>query len=267
MDALRLYLRYLGLSIRGQLQYRATFLIKTSGHAIVTAIEFLGLWALFARFGSIGGWSLAEVGLLYGIVDVAFALAEGLGRGFDMFARLLKAGDFDRLLLRPRSTVLQLLGQELHLMRLGRLVQGLAVLCWAGSSGAIAWGPFEVLVLALAVAGTTCVFLGLVVLQATSAFWTIETLEVWNAFSFGGNYAAQHPLSIFRPWFRLWFLAVVPLGCTAYAPALAILARPDPLDLPPVLGPLGPLAGAAFLALALAAWGRLGLRHYASTGS
>ena len=37
---------------------------------------------------------------------------------------MVASGDFDRLLVRPRSTVLQLLGQELALRRLGRLVQG-----------------------------------------------------------------------------------------------------------------------------------------------
>jgi ABC-type uncharacterized transport system permease subunit len=34
---------------------------------------------------------------------------------------MVKAGDFDRILLRPCSTVLQLLGQELTLRRVGRL--------------------------------------------------------------------------------------------------------------------------------------------------
>jgi ABC-2 type transport system permease protein len=117
-----------------------------------------------------------------------------------------------------------------------------------------------------AIAGASCLYLGLVVLQATSAFWTIETLEVWNAFTYGGNYAAQYPMSIYRPWFQKLLTFVVPLLCVGYLPALAILDRPDPLGLPVVLRALGPLAGAVFLGLTLAAW-RLGLRRHASTGS
>jgi ABC-2 type transport system permease protein len=52
----------------------------------------------------------------------------------------------------------------------------------------------------------------------------------------------------------------------AYYPALAVLGKPDPLGAPAWLGWVSPLAGFAFLWLASGAW-RLGVRHYASTGS
>ncbi len=260
MDALRLYRRYLAISVRAQLTYRATFAMKAFGHLLVTGIEFIAIWALFARFGTLGGWTLPEVGLIYAIVDIAFAIAEATNRGFDKFGSILKAGDFDRMLLRPRSTVLQLLGFELQLMRIGRLSQGIAVLIWA--SRAIAWTAGSVALAVIAIAGTTCLFLGLVILQATSAFWTIESLEVWNAFTYGGNYAAEYPMEIYRRWFRRFFTAVIPLACTSYLPARAILGR-DPLD---AWHAIAPCAGLAFLAIALAVW-RIGVRHHASTGT
>jgi ABC-2 type transport system permease protein len=260
MDGLRLYLRYLAISIRAQLAYPVTFAMKAVGHMLATGIEFLGIWALFSRFGSVGGWTLPEVALLYGTIDIAFAFADATSRGFDKLGDLLKAGDFDRMLVRPRSTVLQLLGYELQLMRIGRLAQGLAVLVWA--SGAIAWSAASVALLVGAIGGTVCLFIGIVVLQATSAFWTIESLEVWNAFTYGGNYAGQYPMAIYSRWFQRFFTAIVPLACTTYYPVRAILGR-DTLD---AWHAAAPLAGVAFLALALAVW-RLGLRKHASTGS
>ena len=260
MDALALYVRYLAISLRAQLAYRATFAMKTIGHLLVTGVEFFGIWALFARFGNLAGWTLPGVALIYGLVDVAFSVSDGLSRGFDKLDVLLKQGDFDRMLLRPRSTVLQLLGYELQLMRIGRLTQGLAVLIWASRS--FAWSSGSVALLVLAIAGTCSVFVGLVVLQATSAFWTIESLEAWNALTYGGNYASQYPMSIYRTWFRRFFTAVVPLAATAYYPACAILGR-SPLDTWHVLAPL---AGPAFLALSFAVW-RVGVRHHASTGT
>jgi len=102
-----LYIRYLGISIRSQMQYRASFWMLTCGQVLITGIEFLGVWALFSRFGGLRGWSLAEAGLFYGVANIAFAIAEAFARGFDMFSALVKSGDFDRVLLRPRSTVLQ----------------------------------------------------------------------------------------------------------------------------------------------------------------
>jgi len=93
MDSLRLYVRLIACSLRGQLAYRATFLTKLVGNFAVTVFEFLGIWALFTRFGTLGGWTLREVALLYGTVDVGFALADMLSRGFDRFGTILKAGE------------------------------------------------------------------------------------------------------------------------------------------------------------------------------
>jgi ABC-2 type transport system permease protein len=259
-EALALYGHYVKISLRAQLVYRATFVMKTLGHLFVTAIEFFGIWALFSRFGTLAGWSLREVALIYGLADVAFAIADATGRGFDKFGTILKAGDFDRMLLRPRSVVLQLLGYELQLMRIGRLSQGLVVLAWAGT--ALAWTPATVALLIAAILGTACTFVGLVVLQATSAFWTIETLEVWNAFTYGGNYAAQYPMAIYRRWFQRFFTAIIPLALTSYYPARAILGR----DAIGAIHVLGPLAGLAFLAVAFGVF-RIGVRHHASTGT
>ena len=66
-------------------------------------------------------------------------------------------------------------------------------------------------------------------LEATTAFWTTESLEVWNAFTYGGVTMSQYPLEIYRPWFRRFFIFVIPLGCINYLPGVAILGRPDPL--------------------------------------
>jgi len=266
VHAIRLYARYASISLRGQMEYRASFLMQTAGQFLVTGIEFLGIWALFNRFGQIGGWSLAETAFFYGLVSITWSIADAISRGFDVFGATVKNGDFDRLLLRPRSTILQLFGHELTLRRFGRFAQGLAVLAFAIQAGDVAWSIPRVTLLAVAIAGGVCLFVGLLILEAASAFWTTETLEVWNAFTYGGVTMSQYPLEIYRPWFRSFFLFVIPLGCVTYLPGVAILGRPDPLGTPVQLQWLSPLVGPIFLAGCLQIW-RVGVRHYQSTGS
>jgi ABC-2 type transport system permease protein len=266
MTGLRLYGRYAAASLRSQMQYRASIAMQSLGIFLITGTEFVGIWALFARFGTIRGWTLAEISLFYGLISISWALCDAIARGFDMFHTMIKAGDFDRILLRPRSTVLQLLGQELTLRRVGRLVQGIAVLGYAFSVLDIAWSPAHVVLVVAAIAGSLCVFVGLVVMQATMAFWTTDSLEVWNAFTYGGVTMSQYPLAIYRSWFRDLFTYIVPLGCVNYLPGIALLGREDPLGTPVVVQWLAPLAGPAFLAVALAIW-QIGVRHYRSTGS
>jgi ABC-2 type transport system permease protein len=266
MHGLRLYLRYASVSLRSQLQYRASIVMQSIGTFLVTGVEMLAIWALFARFGEIRGWTLPEVALFYGMISISWALCDALGRGFEVFGVLIKEGELDRLLLRPRSPVLQLLGHELTIRRIGRLAQGVIVLAYAISSLDLAWSVPRVLLLGGAIAGAVCTFLGLLLLQATTAFWTTETLEVWNAFTYGGVTMGQYPLPIYRSWFRALFLFAIPLGSVTYLPGVALLGREDPLGTPALVQWLAPLAGPAFLLLALAAW-RVGVRHYRSTGS
>lgn len=266
MIAPRLYLRYIALSIRAQLQYRVNFFFHVLANLLVTGTEFLGLWAAFHRFGSLQDWSLPEVALLYGIIGTAFAIAEAVPRGFDVFPRLVKSGDFDRLLLRPRSTVLQILGHELQLLRIGRFSQALAVLLWAAATLDVTWTLPNIALLTAAIAGGACLFTGLFILGATLSFWTVESLEIVNITTYGGVEAGQFPITLFHPILRWAMVVFIPLATINYFPAHALLNRADPLGTPALFHVLSPLVGVAFLLLSLLVW-RVGVRHYTSTGS
>jgi ABC-2 type transport system permease protein len=264
-----LYLHYISASIRSQMQYRLSFALQSFGQVIVCGIDFVAIWAMFARFGSLAGWHLAEVALFYGTVNVAFALADATSRGFDMFPNMVRRGDFDRLLLRPRSTAFQLAAQSLELRRVGRLSQALAVLIYALCATHVAWSAAKVALLLAAIAGGACLFYGLIVLQATAAFWTIESLEVVNTVTYGGTETGSYPMSIYNEWFRRFFTYIVPLACVSYYPILAILGHgEDPAGggAVPVFGWFSPAVGVVFLVVSLRVW-RLGVRHYRSTGS
>ncbi len=266
INDLRIYMRYIAISIRGQMQYRASFIMETFAQFVNQAIIFIGILVLFSRFNTLEGWSLAEVAFLYGLVNVAFAFADAASLGFDHFGTMVRSGDFDRLLLRPRSTALQLAGQELVLRRIGRLSMGLAALLWASAVLDVDWNAVKVVLILFTIACGACLFFGLVVLQATLAFWTTETLEIMNTVTYGGVETTQFPLSIYRPWFRHFFTFVIPLATVSYFPALAILDKPDTLGSPLWFQYAAPVIGLVFLILCLRVW-EFGVRHYLSTGS
>ena len=258
---LSLYWRYLSISIRAQMQYRLSFCLYVIGHFFITFADLLVLIVLFSRFDHLAGWKLAEVALLYGMVNMSFSLAEGIARGFDVFPNMVKNGDFDRLLLRPQPTAFQVAASEIQLFRIGRFTQGLFALC---GSLYLLQSPVsleKVLLLVFAIASGTCLFSGLFVIQATIAFWTIDTLELMNALTYGGTEAGSYPLHIYNEWFRRLFTICVPLACTTYFPALVILEKQMSWYLW-----LSPLVGVLYLALCLLFW-QVGVRHYCSTGS
>ncbi len=267
MNGVSLFFRLVAASLRGQARYPGSALLLTVSQFLATGIEVVAIWALFDRFGHVQGWRIGEVALFYGLVNVMFALANALGRGFDMLGTdFLRTGAFDRLMLRPRALALQLMGNDLRISRVGRLLQGVLVLSFASAQAPIHWTPARLALALVAVAGGVALFLGILVLQGALAFWTVESLEVANVLTYGGVEAGQYPMALYAQWFRRLLTFAVPLAAVAYYPGLAILGHIDPLGAPAWVGWLSPLAGFAFLALSFTLW-RLGVRHYASTGS
>src|ERR1044071_3669918 len=179
MNALALYGRYVATSLRAQAQYPTATLMLTAGHCAATAIEILCVFAQFHRFGSVGGWTFGEAAVFYALVNIMFSVSDMLTRGFEVFGTdFVRTGAFDRVLLRPRTAALQLAGYEVRLSRLGRFLQAAAVLVLASHLVPIAWDAAAVATALWAIAGGMALFAGILVLQATLAFWTVESLEV-----------------------------------------------------------------------------------------
>ncbi|MBX0326974.1 ABC-2 family transporter protein [Oscillochloris sp. ZM17-4] len=264
---IQLYLTLIGARVRSQMQYRVSFWLELLGFLLVTGLEFATIAILLGRFGSVGGWGLAEVALLYGLTSFAFSLAEMVGRGFDSpFERMMVMGAFDGVLARPLGAFFQVLTADFQLRRLGRTAQAALVLAYAFSQIPIVWTPDRLLLLPVTVLSGFLIYLALIVIGATFCFWTTTTPEVINVFTFGGEQMASYPLSIYQEWLRAVFLFLIPVGFSNYPAALYLLGRADPHGLPAWSAWLAPLAAAVFFGAALRFW-RFGVSTYASTGS
>ena len=178
-----------------------------------------------------------------------------------MFDKHVREGSFDRILLRPRAISLQILGSEFQLMRVGRLLQGVLVLVIGIVNTDQIFALEEWLLLVLSLIGGILVFVGLFVLQATMSFWTVQTLEMMNAFTYGGIQMAQYPMDIYRHWFRRLFTVMLPIGAINYFPLAAIFRDGSML-----LAYMTPVFGLLFFVATQLIFS-FGKRYYCSTGS
>lgn len=266
--SLSLYGKLLSVQVRSQMQYRVSFLLDvvTSGLAALTG--FLTLALVLEKFDQIGGWNLGEVAFLYGMVEVAFGVMDLVFSGFDpqAFGMQVRRGFFDQHLLRPASILVQVLGSRLVLRRLGRIVQGLFILGIALARVEATWTVGKVLFLPVVFASLVSFFGGLFIFGAAITFWTVESIEVINIFTYGGTEMMAYPMHIYPDWMRRFFTYILPAIFLIYYPALYFLGKPDPFGLPPFASFLAPLAGFSVLAAGLVFWS-FGLRHYQGTGT
>lgn len=260
---MKLYFRYMSILFKSQMEYRISFILLSIGQFFVPFLVFISMFLLFQRFPSIGGWSLYETALCYSIIHLSFSLSECFARGFDAFSSLIVKGDFDRVLVRPRSTILQVLGSKFEFTRIGRLAQSIIVLIFSLSHLTVTWSFYKITTLILMVISGIFIFTGIYILGATLCFWTIEGIEVINIFTDGGREMAQYPLSIYKEWVQKFFTFVIPFGTVNYIPLMFIL---DKVEGNNILYMLIPTLGMMFIVPCLLIWS-FGVKHYKSTGS
>jgi ABC-2 type transport system permease protein len=266
MEPATLYLRLVRAQLRAQMQYKVSFLLALVGTFLMCVTEFGAVLVLFSRVPLLGGWSLAEVALLYGLSGVCFASAELFAAALDNFQVHIVLGTFDRVLVRPRGALFQVMSEDVALRRVGRIAQAVLVLAIALQLLAIDWSIDKVVALAVALVSGTVIYFAIFVLGAAFCFWTVQAKEATHVFTYGGDGLASYPLDIYRGSVRRFFTFVVPLAFVNYEPALYLLGRPDPLGLPDAARLLSPVAALAMAGLARFGW-QQGVRHYQSTGS
>ena len=236
------------------------------GQFLANFVGFIALLLLFHRFEDLAGWSRGEVAFLYGLGGLAFGASDMLAGGFDRLSISIQTGTFDRVLTRPVGVFAQVLASDFQLRRLGRMAQGAFVLGLSLTWLEVEWTGLKALVLVSAIVSGIVIFGAIWVIGAAITFWTVQTSEVTNVFTYGGEELVSYPMPVYGEGLRRFFTFVVPLAFVTYLPALYILDRPDPLGLPPALRFCSPLVAAAFFLVARGAWA-LGVRHYQSTGS
>ena len=260
---MKLYFKYIAIHFKSQMQYRASFWLLTIGQFFVPFTVFAGLYFMFERFGQLKGWTFFEAALCFAVIHLAFSLSECFARGYDSFSSLVAGGEFDRLLVRPRNTILQVLGSKFEFTRFGRLLQSGIVLVWALLNLPAVWSMPKALILVFMVVNGVFIFTGIYMLAATMCFWTIQAMEVSNIFTDGGREMSQYPLSIYEKWVTKLFTFIIPFGCVSYMPLMYILDKKEGEWLVYALIPFG---GALFLIPCMLIW-MVGVRHYRSTGS
>ena len=265
-ETLSIYRRLVGAHIRGQMQYKTSFILRTAGTFAGNLFDFAAIAILFSRIPQLAGWALPEVALLFGLSAVCFATAELLGGALDSFDTVVVQGTFDRVLTRPLSSLFQILTEDFALRRAGRIAQGAVVLAYALANAPIAWTADRVIMLVVAVLSGTALYFGIFVLTAAYCFWVVQGKEAMHVLTYGGDFMSGYPLDIYAGWLKRFVTFVLPLAFVSYYPSLYLLNRPDALNLPPFVRLLSPLAALAVCTLAAYAW-RQGTRFYQSTGS
>ncbi|HOP11605.1 MAG TPA: ABC-2 family transporter protein [Oscillospiraceae bacterium] len=258
---MKLYLKYASIILRSQMQYKASFALTAVGQLLVSFTGFLGVYYMFSRFNSVNGFTLSQVLLCFGVLLASFSLAECFVRGFDAFRGIISNGEFDRIMVRPRNEILQVLAARIEFTRIGRLLVSVGLLSYAVSNSGVVWTADKILTLFFMIFGGFFVYSGLFVIYASICFFTIEGLEFMNIFTDGTREFGKYPLSIYGEGVLKFLTYVIPIALFQYYPFLYLIGQSQNK-----LYMFLPLIAALFVFPCLLFW-KFGVKHYKSTGS
>lgn len=252
--------------IRAAAQYPVSLIMLAVGTAVVTGLDVAAIGLMFTRAPRIAGFDVAEALFLYGTAALSFGIADVLFGSTDRLGEHVRRGTLDAMLVRPVSPLIQVATEEFSPRRFGKLVPAVTVLALALPRLEASWTPGRVVMIPVMVTAGAFIFGGLWVLAGAVQFVLLDGHGATKAFTYGGGFLTQYPMSMFARDLVRGVTFVVPLAFVNWQPALYVLDRPDPLGLPGAARFASPAAAALVCAVAAVAW-RAGLRRYRSTGS
>ncbi len=258
---MKLYFKYFSIHLKSVLQYKTSFLLTVIGQFLVSFNVFLGVYFMFRRFNKVSGFSYSEVLLCFSIVLIEFSLAECFARGFDSFSSTISNGEFDRIMVRPRNEIFQVLGSKIEFTRIGRMLQAVVMFVYGVRENDVVWNPDKIFAVLFMIIGGTAVFTGIFIIYAAFCFFTIEGLEFMNIFTDGAREFGKYPVNIYGKKVLLVCTFIIPYALIQYYPLLYILDKSNNTGYIFL-----PLLACFFLIPCYLFW-RFGIRHYKSTGS
>jgi len=262
---LAVYGQYWRINLLTTLEYRANFFVWFAFTFVYHGSAIAALYIVLHTFPSMNGWSFRDMAFLYGLWMVGHALNNTFFSAVADIPEHIRDGEFDRLLVRPVDTLFGVITQPGQIFPdelLLALVYFTAAVWYSG----VHVDALFVVFVPLIVAGGALIDLGISLFISTAAFWFIRVDALrWIAMQLEQEFT-RYPLPIYSRGVRLLLAFVFPFAFMNYFPATYFLHKTETgLALPPAVGLLTPLIGAAFAASAYAFW-RFGLKRYAGVG-
>jgi viologen exporter family transport system permease protein len=258
----RLFGLYFSQYAKARLEYRLDFFSSVFASFLGTLASFGFLLIVFSRVPAVKGWKFEEMVFLYGFSLVPLGIFNVMSWNLYMFPdRYLIEGRFDRVLVRPVSSVFQVLFEAFRLESLQETVTGLGAVIWAAHRLGLAWGPLDFVLFAVWALCGAVIYLAIFVGLSATSFWIEDRIgivpPIFNLMQFG-----RYPLTIYDAWIRFALSFVIPFAFASFYPTVRFLKREEFVSEFWAV----PLVAVATVAVALFAWNS-GVRRYHSTGS
>lgn len=171
-------------------------------------------WILFFdRVGTINGWDLDRLVVLFAIIATAAGIVLGLFHNVRRLGQLVSNGELDAVLALPTSPLPHLLCRRIEAIFVGDVVFGVALFIALGQPN-----PTRIAVFVFGVGCATLIIGGFLLLLGSASFWASRN-EAGELGFHALIIFSTYPVDIFSGATRVFLYTAVPAGFVSTAPA------------------------------------------------
>lgn len=256
-----LYIEFLKQNIKTMLEYKTDFVIGVFSTLVSQFYGIFFVWVIFENLKQIHGWTFYEITFVYGLLTLA--------KGIDMFffdnlhalgIEYVKEGKFDIFMIRPISSLFQLVASHTQQDGIGLLILGAIVVSKSLSELKITLGPIDLALLFIFIISGAAIIAAINLIFATTGFKTINSHIIMASVNSFQEFAF-YPIAIYPKVIGFILTWIFPFAFVSFYPADHFLNKEYG-----GLSILTPVIAVILWVIALRVW-NWGLRNYESTGS
>ena len=266
MGEIKIALQSLKMSILTRMQYRIDSIVATLAVFVRESTNIIVIYLALLKFDKINGWNVNEMLFLFSILFLTYAFVVSLFADLRDFSCMIREGRFDRLLVRPRGLLFQLILNNADLMAsAGHGTLGVLLFLISANRVGITWDFSTILYYIGAIIGGVLIQGGMFILFSALSFYFVETNSIREIFYWNMRKFAGYPISIYNKLIQGLMIYVVPFAFVNYFPAQYLLRKEDMANYNEMYMYIAPAVGVVIYLAAYGFW-RISVKRYKSTG-
>lgn len=266
-DVLTMFWYFSKASLNSRLQYKVDAILTTIALLATNASGIVVIYFTLNKFNNIGGWNINELLFSYSILFLTYGIFIILFAGLRDFRYRIIDGAFDRMIIRPRGVLFQLMsGNSDWLAACGYGLLGMVFFVYSAIKIGIHWDVQTIVYYFITIISGVLIHAAIYLFFASLRFFFIETDNLINLFYYNMKEFAKYPISIFKKAIQFILIYIVPISFINYFPSQYLLRKDDLAQYPELFIYLAPILGIILYLLAYLFW-RFSLKYYKSTGN
>ncbi len=271
MRYVKLYFTCIKRSIITRLEYKLDTFISILTFIVSNTASILSIYFIMNSIPTLQGWTMAELGFLYGFSMLPIALDHIFTDDlWNVAYWKVRNGQMDKYFTKPVPVLFQVLAETFQMEGFGELIVGIVMICICGAIVNVQWTFAMILLLIIATIFGAVIITSLKIIFASFAFKFKRSgplLQIVYNFS---EYT-KYPIAIYPAIIRALLTFVFPFAVIVFYPVESVFAKSaiaffNQPYAPYVLSGVIVAVASIFLALSIIIWNAFE-KKYESTGS